>query len=76
MFKKYDPTQLRITPSGAWVNVSHTSDYISLSSLLPADTAALFLHVVATGGNEYLGLRRPGSSDNRTQMIPSNSHQW
>jgi hypothetical protein len=76
MFKKFTPTQLYITPSGSWVTVSHTSTYIPLSSILPADTAALFLHVVASGGNEYLGLRKPGSSDNRTQMIPGNSHQW
>jgi hypothetical protein len=76
MFKKFAPTQLYITPSGSWVTVSHTSTYIPLSSILPADTAALFLHVVASGGNEYLGLRKPGSSDNRTQMIPGNSHQW
>ena len=76
MFKKFNPTQLYITPSGSWVTVSHTSAYIPLSSILPADTAALFLHVVASGANEYLGTRKPGSSDNRTQMIPSNSHQW
>ncbi|MFA5378230.1 MAG: hypothetical protein WC455_20925 [Dehalococcoidia bacterium] len=76
MFKKFAPTQLYITPSGSWVTVSHTSTYIPLSSILPADTAALFLHVVASGGNEYLGLRKPGSSDNRTQMMPGNSHQW
>jgi len=76
MFKKYDPIQLRITPSDSWVTVSHTSGYIPLSSLLPADTIALFLHIVAAGSNEYIGLRKPGSSDNRTQMMPSNSHQW
>jgi len=76
MFKKFEPTLLRITPSGSWVTVSHTSTYIPLSSLLPADTKALFLHVVAADANEYIGLRKPGSSDNRTQWMPGNSHQW
>jgi hypothetical protein len=76
MFKKFIPTQLRITPSDAWVTVSHTSGYIPLASLLPPDTVALFLHVVASGASENIGLRKPGSSDNRTQMMPSNSHQW
>ncbi len=76
MFKKFEPTKLRITPSGSWVTVSHTSNYIPLSSLLPADTAALFLHVVAADANEYIGLRKPGSPDDRTQWMPGNSHQW
>jgi len=76
MFKKYNPIQLNITPSDAWVTVSQAVGSIPLSSLLPADAVALFLHVVAAGASEYIGLRKPGSSDNRTQMMPSNSHQW
>jgi hypothetical protein len=76
MFKKFEPTQLRITPSASWVNVSHTSGYVLLSTLLPVNTAALFLHVVAADANGYIGLRKPGSSDNRNQWMPGNSHQW
>jgi hypothetical protein len=76
MFKKYEPTQLRITVSDAWVAVSHTSGFIPLSSLLPGDTIALFLHVVATSATENIGLRKPGSSDSRTQIMPGNSHMW
>ena len=76
MFKKYDPTQLRITVSDSWVTVSHTSSYIPLSTLLPADTVALFLHIVAADASENIGLRKPGSPDARTQWMPGNSHQW
>ena len=76
MFSKVDPIKLDITSSAVWTTVSHAVPSIPLSSILPADTSALFLHVVASSASEYLGLRKPGSSDNRTQMIPSNSHQW
>jgi hypothetical protein len=76
MFKRVSPIKLNITPTAVWTTVSQAEPSIPLSSLLPPDTAALFLHVVASGGNEYLGLRKPGSSDNRTNMMPGNSHQW
>ncbi len=76
MFKRVNPIKLNITPTAVWTTVSEAVPSIPLSSILPADTAALFLHVVDSGANEYLGLRKPGSSDNRTQMMPSNSHQW
>lgn len=76
MFKRVSPIKLNITPAAVWTTVSQAVPSIPLSSILPADTSALFLHVVASSASEYLGLRKPGSSDNRTQMIPSNSHQW
>lgn len=76
MFSKFSPTQLLITPSGSWVTVSHTSTYTPLSSLLPADTAAIFLHIVAADASENIGLRKPGSPDARNQWMPGNSHQW
>jgi hypothetical protein len=76
MFKKYNPTQLTITPSDVWVTVSDAVGSIPLSSILPADTVALFLHVIAAGATENIGLRKPGSSDDRTQIMPGDSHQW
>jgi hypothetical protein len=76
MFKRVSPIKLNITPAAVWTTVSQAVPSIPLSSILPADTAALFLHVVASDANEYLGLRKPGSSDNRTNMMPGKSHQW
>lgn len=76
IFKKFEPTQLKIAPSDSWVTVSQTSVSISLSALLPPDTVALFLHIVAVDSSENIGLRKPGSPDARTQWMPGSSHIW
>jgi hypothetical protein len=76
MFKKYTPTQLRVTISDAWVTCDRTTAFILLSDLLPADTVALFLHVVNQSAAEAVGLRKPGSTDDRKPLNPSDCHQW
>ena len=76
MFKKYVPTKLKVTLSDSWVTVSQTSVSIPLSALLPPDTVALFLHIIAADSSENIGLRKPGSTDARTQWMPGSSHMW
>lgn len=65
------PTKLTLSSAGAWVDVD-------LSSLIPAGSTGVGLHVLNLLADTYLGVgfRKKGSTDNRIEPLYGEGHFW
>ncbi|MBA7667152.1 hypothetical protein ES703_75237 [subsurface metagenome] len=66
-----EPVKLTLTQVNTWTD-------IDVSSYVPAGTTGVILHFVDTHPNNdhAIGVRKKGSTDNRTQNIARDSHYW
>ena len=66
----YPITPTEITPSGA-------NDWVTMdaSALAPANATGVILHCVSAGADAF-GLRKSGSTDDRSSALSANIHFW
>jgi len=78
-FGKVTQVELNCGGDDSWNTASKTTAAEGedlISSLVPANTSALILHVDVSGMADNFGIRKPGSTDNRNNVHPIGSHFW
>ncbi len=64
------PVEVTPGPEDTWTNVD-------VSGTVPAGATGVILHIVSEAGDDRnVGLRKPGSTDNRTELMYPETHIW
>lgn len=65
-----------ITPLEVTPGIAESWQDVDVSAYVPVGATGVILHCSSTAGEQKLGLRKNGSSDNRIDYLLINSHCW